>query len=54
MMAHLSGDGFLIEMFTSGVDLFRQLAARFYDKKDCPETVTEDERRVAKEIVYGG
>lgn len=52
-MAHFSGDELLLESFNCNRDLFRELAAEFYNKQDNPSTVTDEERSVAKEIVYG-
>ena len=53
MMAHLSKDEALLQAFKEGRDIFRELAAKFYEKEQCIGAVTEEERRVAKEIVYG-
>ena len=53
MMAHSSRDEALLCVFKNGRDLFRELAAEVYDKKHRIDDVTEEERKVAKEIVYG-
>ena len=40
-------------MFSGKKDLFRELAATFYDKVGSSKAVTDEERQFAKEIVYG-
>ena len=41
------------KVFSDEKDLFRELAATFYDKVGSPKAVTAKERQFAKKIVYG-
>jgi len=52
-MAHSSEDEALLNVFKDERDLFRELAVKFYDKTQHIDDITEEERKVAKEIVYG-
>ncbi|ELP91371.1 DNA polymerase I, putative [Entamoeba invadens IP1] len=51
ILADFTGDEHLVEFFKSGVDVHRMIASHWLKKK--PETVTDEERRRAKTIVYG-
>lgn len=51
IMAHLSGDGNMIEDFRSGYDIHAATAAKIYKKPI--EEVTKDERRKAKVANFG-
>ena len=51
LMAHLSGDGALIDAFLGGEDIHSATAARLYGKS--PKEVSSDERRRAKTANFG-
>lgn len=51
VMAHLSGDKALKEIFQKGEDIHTRTAAEILDKK--PEDVTKDDRRIAKTVNFG-
>ncbi len=51
VMAHLSGDPILIEVFANGEDIHAATAARVYDV--APEELTTGQRSVAKMVNYG-
>lgn len=51
IMAHLSGDEFLVEAFKNGQDIHRSTAALVFGTK--PKDVTPDMRRKAKEVNFG-
>ncbi len=51
VLAHMSGDPFLIEAFQSGLDIHRATAARVWGVT--PEEVTSEQRRRAKMINFG-
>lgn len=51
VLAHMSGDPFLIEAFQSGLDIHTATAARVWDQS--PEKVTTEQRRTAKMINFG-
>ncbi|MCL5411781.1 MAG: DNA polymerase I [Patescibacteria group bacterium] len=51
VMAHLSGDPNLIEIFQQGKDIHATTASWIFNKS--PEEITKDERRVAKTVNFG-
>lgn len=51
VMAHLSQDQNLVEIFKKGEDIHTRTAAEILDKK--PEDVTRDDRRIAKMVNFG-
>ena len=51
VLAHMSGDPFLIEAFQEGLDIHTATAARVWDTP--PAQVTSDQRRTAKMINFG-
>ena len=51
VMAHLSGDKALKEIFQKGEDIHTRTAAEILNKK--PEEVTKDDRRIAKVVNFG-
>ena len=51
VMAHLSGDQALIDIFNKGEDIHTRTAAEILNKK--PEEVTKDDRRIAKTVNFG-
>lgn len=51
VLAHLSGDKKLIEVFSKDEDIHRHTAAEIFNKK--PENVTDEMRRKAKAINFG-
>jgi DNA polymerase-1 len=51
VLAHMSGDPFLIEAFRAGMDIHTATAARVWDVD--PSEVTSDQRRTAKMINFG-
>lgn len=51
VMAHLSGDKALKEIFQKGEDIHTRTAAEILDKK--PEEVNKDDRRIAKIVNFG-
>jgi DNA polymerase-1 len=51
VLAHMSGDPFLIEAFRAGMDVHTATAARVWDVD--PSQVTSDQRRTAKMINFG-
>ncbi len=51
VLAHMSGDPFLVEAFRSGSDIHTATAARVWGLTE--ETVTRDQRRTAKMINFG-
>ena len=51
VLAHMSGDPFLIDAFRSGLDIHTATAARVWDQP--PEDVTTEQRRTAKMINFG-
>jgi DNA polymerase-1 len=51
LMAHMSGEPFLVEAFRAGEDIHRATAALVYGVD--PENVTADMRRVAKTVNFG-
>jgi DNA polymerase I-like protein with 3'-5' exonuclease and polymerase domains len=51
VLAVLSGDETLIRAFEGGVDIHRSVAATVLGKKE--EEVTDEERKIAKSIVFG-
>ena len=51
VLAHMSGDPFLIEAFQSGLDIHTATAARVWDID--PEDVATEQRRTAKMINFG-
>jgi DNA polymerase-1 len=51
ILAALSGDANLIGAFEAGADIHRSVAAVILDKR--PEDVTDEERKIAKSIVFG-
>ncbi|HEY4694817.1 MAG TPA: DNA polymerase I [Candidatus Nanoarchaeia archaeon] len=51
VMAHLSGDKNLTEIFKRGEDIHTRTAAEILNKK--PEGVTKDDRRLAKVVNFG-
>ena len=51
ILAHVSGDPFLIEAFRSGEDIHRATAALVAGVE--PEDVTSDQRRIAKTVNFG-
>lgn len=51
VMAHLSGDKALIDIFNKGEDIHTRTAAEILNKK--PEEVTKDDRRIAKIVNFG-
>lgn len=51
VMAHLSQDKNLMEVFQKGEDIHTRTAAEILDKK--PEEVTKDDRRIAKMVNFG-
>lgn len=51
VMAHIADDPGLKKAFQEGIDIHRMIAARVFDMP--LETVTEEQRRVAKTIVFG-
>jgi DNA polymerase-1 len=51
LMAHMSGEPFLVEAFRAGEDIHRATAALVYGVD--PENVTSDMRRVAKTVNFG-
>ncbi len=51
VMAHISGDPALCEVFKKGQDIHGQTAAWIFHKK--PREITADERRVAKTVNFG-
>ena len=51
VLAHVSGDDELIAAFERGEDIHRRTAAEVYDVP--PESVTRDQRRIAKVVNFG-
>lgn len=51
VMAHLSGDHNLVEIFKKGEDIHTRTAAEILNKK--PEEITKDDRRIAKVVNFG-
>ncbi|HEU4320773.1 MAG TPA: DNA polymerase I [Acidimicrobiia bacterium] len=51
VLAHMSGDPFLIDAFQQGLDIHTATAARVWDIP--PDEVTADQRRTAKMINFG-
>ncbi len=51
VLAHMSGDPFLIEAFQAGLDIHTATAARVWGVQ--PEDVTSEQRRTAKMINFG-
>src|SRR3990167_3603815 len=51
VMAHLSQDKNLVEIFKKGEDIHTRTAAEVLDKK--PEDITKDDRRIAKMVNFG-
>ncbi len=51
VMAHLSQDRALLDIFNKGEDIHTRTAAEILNKK--PEEVTKDDRRVAKTVNFG-
>ena len=51
VMAHLSGDTALLDIFNKGEDIHTRTAAEILNKK--PEEVTKDDRRIAKTVNFG-
>ena len=51
VLAHMSGDPFLIEAFQEGLDIHTATAARVWDTP--PEEVSSEQRRTAKMINFG-
>ncbi len=51
VLAHMSGDPFLVEAFEKGLDIHTATAARVWGVE--PDTVTSDQRRTAKMINFG-
>jgi DNA polymerase I-like protein with 3'-5' exonuclease and polymerase domains len=51
VMAHLSGDKALTEIFNKGEDIHTRTAAEILKKK--PEEITKDDRRIAKVVNFG-
>lgn len=51
VMAHLSKDKNLVEIFQKGEDIHTRTAAEILDKK--PEEITKDDRRIAKMVNFG-
>lgn len=51
VMAHLSHDKNLVEIFKKGEDIHTRTAAEILDKK--PEEITKDDRRIAKMVNFG-
>src|SRR5262249_9890596 len=51
ILAHLSGDAALIDVFRRGEDIHRATAAKMFGCK--PENVSSDQRRSAKTINFG-
>ncbi len=51
VMAHMSGDPALTEIFKKGQDIHATTASWIFSKK--PEEITKDERRVAKTVNFG-
>lgn len=51
VMAHLSQDKNLVEIFKKGEDIHTRTAAEILDKK--PEDITKDDRRIAKMVNFG-
>jgi DNA polymerase-1 len=51
VLAHMSGDPFLIEAFSEGLDIHTATAARVWDLP--PSEVTANQRRTAKMINFG-
>ncbi len=51
LMAHMSGDGAMVEAFNKGEDIHRDTASRLFHVS--PEEVTSDQRRKAKTANFG-